>query len=223
MIMNQKHRHTRFIAFTVVVFVTGCCCSLTFKCTNLSRYKCVSSKNVSSSIEGGDHFTAVNVQTFYICHFCSFLVVFGLVRHSPSAVMHYLLMRLKLSQICSVYFSFFFFSTYGHELLCQTNWLIFKPVIKCFGCRLKQKYFELGQWKKIYIYIYILSKGDNNGIILFVLLHSNTHLAGKAGAAIAIRTFQDVYHKSLKTLYTRGEAPLQHRSPPVWLQRTQNK
>lgn len=109
MIMNQKHRRTRFIAFTVVVFVTGCCCSLTFKCTNLSRYKCVSSKNVSSSIEGGDHFTAVNVQTFYICHFCSFLVVFGLVRHSPSAVMHYLLMRLKLSQICSVYFSFFFF------------------------------------------------------------------------------------------------------------------
>lgn len=120
-------------------------------------------------------------------------------------------------------FLLFFFSTYGHELLCQTNWLIFKPVIKCFGCRLKQKYFELGQWKKIYIYIYILSKGDNNGIILFVLLHSNTHLAGKAGAAIAIRTFQDVYHKSLKTLYTRGEAPLQHRSPPVWLQRTQNK
>lgn len=115
MIMNQKHRRTRFIAFTVVVFVTGCCCSLTFKCTNLSRYKCVSSKNVSSSIEGGDHFTAVNVQTFYICHFCSFLVVFGLVRHSPSAVMHYLLMRLKLSQICSVYFSFFFF------LLTDTN------------------------------------------------------------------------------------------------------
>lgn len=71
--------------------------------------------------------------------------------------------------------------------------------------------------------IYILSKGDNNGIVLFVLLHINIHLVGKAGAAIAIRTFQDVYHKSLKTLYTRGEASLQQQSPPVWLQRTQNK
>lgn len=180
-------------------------------------------QNVSSSMKGGDHFTAVNVQTFYTCHLCSFLVVFGLVRHSPSAAMHYLLMRLKLSHICSVYFScfcFFFLLTDTNCYVRPTGWF-FNWWSNVLAAEWNKSIFELGQLKKNKNKN-ILRKDDDNGIILFVLLHINIHLVGKAGAAIT-RTFQDVYHKSLKTLYTRGEASLQHPSLHVQLWRAQNK